>query len=81
MKILESEKIKMISFIKNHAMLFVLGGSALITIVLWTLAIFWTLAIYLHAFPVLFAFYGTVFAIMIHEMHLADLECSQRERN
>lgn len=75
MKILESEKIKMISFIKNHAMLFVLGGSALITIVLWTLAI------YLHAFPVLFAFYGTVFAIMIHAMHLADLECSQRERN
>ena len=75
MKILESEKIKMISFIKNHALLFVLGGSALITIVLWMLAI------YLHAFPVLFAFYGTVFAIMIHEMHLADLECSQRERN
>ena len=75
MKILESEKIKMISFIKNHALLFVLGGSALITIVLWTLAIC------LHAFPVLFAFYGTVFAIMIHEMHLADLECFQRERN
>lgn len=75
MKILESEKIKMISFIKNHALLFVLGGSALITIVLWMLAI------YLHVFPVLFAFYGTVFAIMIHEMHLADLECSQRERN
>ena len=75
MRILESEKIKMISFIKNHALLFVLGGSALITIVLWMLAIC------LHAFPVLFAFYGTVFAIMIHEMHLADLECSQRERN
>lgn len=75
MKILESEKIKRISFIKNHALLFVLGGSALITIA------FWTLAIYLHAVPVLFAFYGTVFAIMIHEMHLADLECAQRERN
>lgn len=75
MKILESEKIKMISFIENHALLFVLGGSALITIVLWMLAI------YLHAFPVLFAFYGTVFAIMIHEMHLADFECSQREGN
>lgn len=74
MRILESEKIKMISFIKNHVLLFVLGGSVLITIALWTLAI------YLHAFPVLFAFYGTVFAIMIHEMHLADLECSQREK-
>lgn len=75
MRILESEKRKMFNFIKNHALLFVLGGSVLITIVLWTLAI------YLHAFPVLFAFYGTVFAIMIREMHLADLECSQRERN
>lgn len=75
MRILESEKIKMISFIKNHALLFVLGGSALITIVLWTLAI------YLHAFPVLLAFYGTVFAIMIHESYLADLERSQKERN
>lgn len=75
MRILESEKIKMINFIKNHALLFVLGGSVLITIA------FWMLAIYLHAFPVLFAFYGTLFTIMIHEGHLADLECSQRERN
>lgn len=74
MRILESEKIKMISFIKNHALLFVLGGSALITIALWMLAI------YLHAFPVLFVFYGTVFAIMIREGHLADLECFQREK-
>lgn len=74
MRILESEKRKMFNFIKNHALLFVLGGSVLITIA------FWALAIYLHAFPVLFAFYGTVFTIMIHEMHLADLECSQRER-
>lgn len=65
----------MINFIEKYALLFVLGGSVLITIVLWMLAIC------LHAFPVLLAFYGTVFAIMIHEMHLADLECSQRERN
>ena len=75
MRILESEKIKIISFIKNHVLLFALGGSVLITIVLWMLEIC------LHAFPVLLAFYGTVFTIMIREGHLADLECSQRERN
>lgn len=74
MRILESEKIKMINFVKKHVLLFVLGGSVLITIVLWMLAI------YLHAIPVLLAFYGTVFAIMIREGHLADLKCVQREK-
>lgn len=74
MRILESEKIKMISFIKKHVLLFALGESILITIM------FWMLAICLHAFPVLLVFYGTVFAIMIREMHLADLERVQREK-